>query len=200
MAPCAAAGAPAGPYVYLIGLALIAASLPFTRPELVPLRPIDESPLAVLDFEFAFPDMRGLTRFAERQPRDADSPLIAQYLAGEPLQKAAIIAGAGEILDQSATALSARARVLASTAVTMRFYTYYFAGWRATVDGVPVEIRPEGPNGLIALDVPSGEHEVVLRFGATPPRVAGAIMSGVGLLGVGLLLALGRRKPAVVRA
>lgn len=187
------AGVPS-PYIYVIGLVLVLGSLPYTRPELVPLRPVDESPLAVLDFEMTFPNMRGMTSFSERLPADEDSPLIAQYLAGEPLKKAAISSGAGDILEQDSGALFARARVRSDAAITLRFYTYYFAGWRATIDGDPVEIRPDGPNGVIALDVPPGEHEVVVFFGSTPPRVAGALLSGLGLVGVLLLLALEWRR------
>jgi len=146
-----------------------------------------------------FPNMRGMTSFSERLPADEDSPLIAQYLAGEPLKKAAISSGAGDILEQDSGALFARARVRADAAITLRFYTYFFAGWRATIDGTPVEIRPDGPNGLIALDVPAGEHEVVVFFGSTPPRRAGALLSGLGLVGVLVLLALEWRRRDPVR-
>lgn len=185
----------ASPFVYVAALTLVVSSLPFARPVLVPLRPQDESPLAVLDFEMAYPDMRGLTAWAERTPLDADSPLIAQYLAGQPLQKAAIASGAGEILEQSARALSAEARVRADGPVRLLFYTYYFPGWRATVDGQPVEIRPEGPNALIAVDAPAGEHQVRVSFGPTPIRLIGRALSGLGVLALGVLLALGFRRP-----
>lgn len=182
------------PFVYVFGLAIIVTSLPFTRPEIIPLRPQDESPLAVLDFEMTYPDMRGMTRWAERPPADADSPLIGAYLAGQPLEKAAIIAGTGRIAQQESTALDATAQVVAETPVTLRFYTYYFPGWRATVDGRRAEIRADGPNGLIALDLPAGTHEVRLRFGTTPPRMAGAILSALGLLGIAALIVLDRRR------
>jgi hypothetical protein len=183
------------PFVYVVGLALILSSLPFTQPQMVPLRPQDESPLAVLDFEMAFPDMRGLTSWAERPPADDDSPLIAEYLAGQPLQKAAIVSGAGKILQQVSHALSAEARVRADSPLHLRFYTYYFPGWTATLDGQPVEIRPEGPNGLIALDVPAGEHQVRISFGLTPARVAGRVLAAFGLVAVVVLAAINRRKP-----
>jgi hypothetical protein len=181
------------PFVYVIGLAIIVTSLAYTRPEISPLRPQDESPLAVLDFEMAFPDMRGMTRWGERPPADADSPLIAQYLAGEPLQKAAILSGAGRIIEQESGALRVTARVEAEGPVRLLFYNYYFPGWRATVDGQPAVIRPEGANGLIALDLPAGTHEAQLRFGTTPPRIAGALLSALGLLGVVGLLILDRK-------
>ncbi len=179
----------ANPFAYVIGLVLIVSSLPFAQPQIVPLRAQDESPLAVLDFEMAFPDMRGMTAWAERPPADADSPLIAQYLAGQPLQKAAIAAGSGEIVGQSSGALAARALVRAEGPVTLRFYTYYFPGWRATVDGRPVAIRADGPNGLIGVDVPAGQHEVEVTFGLTPARIAGRVLAALGVLLCVLLLA-----------
>ncbi len=185
------------PFVYVAGLALIVSSLPFTRPEIVPLRPQDESPLAVLDFEMAFPDMRGLTAWAERPPADADSPLIAQYLAGQPLQKAAIASGSGTILEQSSGALSARASVRATGPLSLRFYTYYFPGWRATVDGRPAELRAEGPNGLMTVDVPAGEHEVRVTFGQTPARMAGRLLAALGALLCVFLLVKGKRKAII---
>jgi hypothetical protein len=182
------------PFVYVLALAIVVTSIPFTRPEIVPLRPQDESPLAVLDFEMAFPDMRGMTRWAERPPADADSPLIGQYLAGQPLEKAAITSGEGRISGQTSDALHATARVEAVSPVRLVFYNYYFPGWRATVNGAPAEIRPEGPNGLIGLDLPAGTHDVRVEFGTTAPRVVGAILSAIGLLGLIGLLVLDRRR------
>ncbi len=125
--------------------------------------------------------MRGMTAWSERLPVDADSPLPAQYLAGEPLARAAIVAGQGTVLEQGSSSASAFARVQADSPVRLRFYTHYFPGWRATVDGQPVEIQPDAPNGLIGLDLPAGEHQVQLRFGATPVRSASAALSVVGL-------------------
>jgi hypothetical protein len=172
---------PISPYVYVAALAIILASFAYTRPELVPIRPQDESPLNIIEFEAEHPDMRGMTAWSERLPVEADSPLSAQYLAGEPLARAAIIAGQGTILEQRSASASAFARVRADGPVRLRFYTHYFPGWRATVDGQPVEIQPDAPNGLIGLDLPAGAHQVQLRFGATPVRSASAVLSVAGL-------------------
>lgn len=185
-----------GPYPYVLALALILASLPYTQPQLQPVRPEDESPLAVIQFELDFPDMRGMTRWSERVPTNADSPLIDQYQAGAPLRRAAIARGQGTILEQSATPLSARARVQADGPVHLRFFTYYFPGWRAEVDGRPAEIAPDPPNGLIGLDLPPGEHDVRIRFGATPVRRGAAALSLVGLALVVGLWIYGRRRGA----
>jgi hypothetical protein len=141
--------------------------------------PQDESPLAIIDFETRFPDMRGMTVWSERLPTEADSPLVAQYWQGEPLQRIAVVEGAGTVLSQKAAGASATAFVRADTVIRLRFFTYYFPGWRAWADGAPVEIWQDPPNGLIGMDLPPGDHEVTLRFGPTPPRVAGMALSGL---------------------
>ncbi len=192
-APAGTASGPS-PYVYITALLFVAGSFAYTRPDMVPVRPQDEAPLSVIDFELRFPDMRGMTRWSERVPLDGDSPLLAQYKAGRPLQRAAVDSGQGRILEQGADAISAYARVQADGDVHLRFYTYYFPGWRATVDGRPVQIVPDPPNGLIGLTVPSGTHQVSVRFGATPLRVVAGTVSLAGLACVVTLLILDRRR------
>ncbi|MCX7707519.1 MAG: hypothetical protein N2204_05890 [Anaerolineae bacterium] len=178
----------------LLALGIMLASFPYTQPQLVPVRPQDESPRAVIEFELEYSDMRGMTAWSERLPLNTDSPLIEQYLAGEPLRRAAIVAGPGEILAQEARALGARVVLRAAEPVRLRFYTYYFPGWRATLDGQPVEITHDPPNGLIGLDVPAGEHEIVLRFGPTPVRRLATVISLVTLVVVACLALLDSRR------
>mgnify|MGYP000874624056 CR=1 FL=1 len=178
------------PYVYGLAALLIVASLPYTVPQLVPIRPQDEQPVAVIEFELDYPDMRGMTSWSERMALDEDSPLIAQYLAGEPLRRAAVIGGEAEIISQEAGPLSASAQVRAAGSARLRFYTYYFPGWQAWVDGQPVPIAPDPPNGLIGVDVPAGEHTVEVRFGPTPVRRTAALISLAALAGVVMLLLL----------
>ncbi|MGQ9491833.1 MAG: hypothetical protein ACUVR4_02780 [Anaerolineae bacterium] len=185
---CFGRPADVGAFPVLLALGILLASFPYIEPQLMPVRPQDESPRAVIEFELAFSDMRGMTAWSDRLPLNEDSPLIQQYLAGEPLRRAEIIAGQGEILAQKAEALSAHAVVRAAEPVRLRFYIYYFPGWRATLDGKPTEITYDPPNGLIGLEVPAGEHEVTLRFGPTPVRrVAAAVSLVAGLAVVALV-------------
>jgi hypothetical protein len=181
------------PYACVLVLAMVLAGFPYTRPELVPVRPQDESPLAIIEFETKHPDMRGMTRWSQRPPADADSPLLAQYLDGRPLVKAAIVAGQGVILAQGHAAASAYAHVRAESEVRLRFYTYYFPGWQASVNGRLAEIAPDPPNGLIGLTLPPGEHDVRLRFGPTPVRRLATGISLVALVGLVWLWLAGRR-------
>jgi hypothetical protein len=72
--------------------------------------------------------------------------------------------------------------VVAETPVTIQFYTYHYPGWQVTVDGQPLEHRYEPPFGLITVDLPSGEHTLLLRMGRTPSRTLGTLISGLALL------------------
>jgi hypothetical protein len=54
--------------------------------------------------------------------------------------------------------------------------TFLYPGWRATLDGRPLPLAP-GPDGIISAIVPPGAHRVELRFGSTPVRTLGALLS-----------------------
>jgi hypothetical protein len=170
------------PYVYCAALLIALAGFPYTQPQLFAVPPQDETPYSVIDFELRFPDMRGMTQWSERLPVNEDSPLLAQYKAGQPLQRVAVLTGNGTIIEQRADAVSISANVRADGPVRLRIYTYFFPGWRATVDGKPVVVSPDPPNGLMGLDVPAGEHTISVRFGPTPLRAAATAITLVALL------------------
>jgi hypothetical protein len=71
-----------------------------------------------------------------------------------------------------------------------RLFTFYFPGWRATVDGKEVAIEVAGPEGFITFWVPAGKHDVLVRFGDTPARTLGWIVSAIGIAAFILILAL----------
>ncbi|HEX2172456.1 MAG TPA: hypothetical protein VHL09_08420, partial [Dehalococcoidia bacterium] len=58
----------------------------------------------------------------------------------------------------------------------------YFPGWQATIDGREAAAYPAAGSGLIAVDVPPGPHQVDVRFGETPPRIAGWLIAAASLL------------------
>jgi hypothetical protein len=88
-----------------------------------------------------------------------------------------------------------RWRVVAQTPFVMEVLTHDFAGWRAEIDGQPVEITPSNPHGFINFPVPAGEHTIRVVLGSTPPRdlgVALTILSALGLAGA--MIYVGRYK------
>ena len=52
---------------------------------------------------------------------------------------------------------------------------FNFPGWRAKIDGSPAAITTGEELGDVEIDVPAGEHRVVVDFGNTPARRAGSI-------------------------
>jgi hypothetical protein len=67
------------------------------------------------------------------------------------------------------------------------FPLLYWPGWAAQVDGSPVETWPVEGSGYPALQVPPGDHIVLLRLGHTPVRAvaeAASLAAAVTLLAV----------------
>jgi hypothetical protein len=59
---------------------------------------------------------------------------------------------------------------------------FFYPGWRAWVDGKPVEITPEAEWGRFTFPVPAGRHHLAVRFGETPLRLAADLLSVLSLL------------------
>lgn len=72
----------------------------------------------------------------------------------------------------------AEAKNQGSAVVVPRFY---FPGWTARVDGVPLAVRPDA-DGFLLLDLPVGEHAVDVFMGTTGPRAAGWVLAVAGWL------------------
>jgi len=187
-----AASAAQAPVAAILALAVVLASLPFALPQYTDITPIDESELSIIRFETTYPDMIGRT--VNTEEAFTETPLVAQYLAGEPLQKAVVLAGDARVDRIQVGGASVTAEVDASGPATVLFYTYDFPGWRATIDGQRVQHRTEPPYGLIAVDMPAGRHQVVIRHGTTPARSAGALISLLSLVIVAILFFLPARR------
>jgi hypothetical protein len=185
--------------VFILGLIVVLGSFSYTLPEYTEHSTRSEESVAVIDFELVYPpDRTGMMAWTQEQPMT--SPLVPQYLAGEPLMKAHIVDGDASVEMIRHGGASEEIRVRAATPATVEFYTYYFPGWTARMDGQEVDIRPSGTFGLIALDVPAGEHHISLRFGDTPVRIVGKVISLVSLALLGWLIYREKRSPDASQA
>ncbi|HUV89309.1 MAG TPA: 6-pyruvoyl-tetrahydropterin synthase-related protein, partial [Anaerolineae bacterium] len=128
---------------------------------------------------------------AARGPIHPEPTLLASYTGPGPVDKVnrATLRDGTSVQVVEHGPLHDRFAISSSVKLVLRLYTFYFPGWRATVDGQEVEIEVAQPEGFITLWVPAGQHEVLVRFEDTPPRTAGWIVSVVGL--AGLVVALG---------
>jgi hypothetical protein len=164
--------------VLVLALVAVLASFPYTLPQYTPVPEIAEGPLLTIEFEMKYTDMRGMTAWTQEFP--TDSPLVEQYRAGGPLVTAQALAPGASVEMIRAGGASDELWVRSPEGTALQFYTYYFPGWRVYVDGerLPDEaLRPEGAYGLLTVDVPPGEHRVLLRWGDTPLRLTGKILT-----------------------
>jgi hypothetical protein len=136
-----------------------------------------------MEFEIKYGELLGDTVWLKGE-RPKTSPLVEQYLNGQPLQKATALDDGARVETIRHGGQSDDIRVDASKPTRVLIYTRYFPGWTATLDGTPVVIEPYGEQGLIAPrePVPAGPHLLHLRFEDTPIRQVGAVLSAISLL------------------
>ncbi len=146
-----------------------------------------------MEFETKYGELLGDTIWMTGD-RPKDSPLVAQYIAGEKLHKAIALDEGATVETLRYGGQSTELRVTASAPTRVLVYTRYFPGWVATMDERRVEPEPYGEQGLILLRVPAGAHSVRLRFEDTPIRQIGAVISVASLCVVGFVSLLAKFK------
>ena len=72
---------------------------------------------------------------------------------------------------------------------TIQINTVYYPGWKATIDGKKTLINYQD-NGLIQVEVPQGQHKVIVNFSETSVRIISDIVSLTSILGLILILIL----------
>lgn len=118
------------------------------------------------------------------QRRPQMSPLENHYAEGGGIARfdeSALPDGA-EILAVTYGPNKARIEVVSPESFRARYLSFYFPGWRVTVDGERVDVQPSDPEGLITFQVPAGQHVVRVRFGETPLRLSADLVSGISLV------------------
>jgi len=99
----------------------------------------------------------------------------------ERLEPASLPAGA-KIIQAAYRPLSADVTIDSPAPFVAVLDIFDFAGWQAKVDGLPVNITPTDPHGLISLPVPAGRHRAQVYFGSTPLRTAAEVVSFLSLI------------------
>jgi hypothetical protein len=106
--------------------------------------------------------------------------------ANPPMPPVQLAAGNGSIIQESWTPEFRQLRVSLNEADQLQFRTRNFAGWTATIDGQLAPIQ-EGEVKNILVDVPAGEHRIILEYRSTPIRRFG---NWATILSIALLLSI----------
>ena len=93
--------------------------------------------------------------------------------------------------------LSIDLTVVTPQPMTLSFHSFYVPNWGVYVDGHKQAAYPLGRMGLLAVEVPSGEHHIVARFEDTPAELAATIISLASLAVVLAVLVVTRRWKAL---
>lgn len=133
---------------------------------------------------------------------DATDELIADYADGYPIDKFN-----HKTLPQSATLEwitnnpeYLEWRIDTDEAFTAEILNFYWAGWRAEIDGQAVEITPSLHHGLITFSIPAGNHSIKVYLGSTPARDLGMVITvGSVVIVVILCILLWRGKSPTAR-
>ncbi len=180
---------------------LVLAGLPLASP---PFEPTPAAPTLadVAEFEIP-PDFIGTTTVGEylpawvRQLPDT-SENRTKLMRGEAIQYFGPLPPGAQVAVAAAGARGHTFSVTAARPFTFVYRTFYFPGWRATLDGTSVPVRITDPEGLMAVDVPPGNHTLAFQFGGTPPRVIGTVLTLIGLVVCFALLVIGNWRLEIV--
>jgi hypothetical protein len=112
------------------------------------------------------------------------------------VEQASCMQGQGKVTVTSWGPQNRRLLVEAVTPCRVQVKTFYYPGWRVTVDGRAVDLQPLQSTGLMAFNVPAGRHEVQLWFAGSSWVAAGKAVSGAALvlLVSGLVYEVARRR------
>ncbi len=182
-------------------LVLLAAGLLGLRTDYLILTDADVTAERLSQYEW-FTGNIGTTVSAEYlTPESAPRPWAGAWLNAGTRDRAVAVAGqmTAELVERDVTRQTWQI-VAGEDGTEVLFPTMYWPGWRATVDGEEVELRPYPSSGLMALTVPAGEHVITLRLGRTPVRLAAEVLSlaafavTIGLMVFGRARMIGREQ------
>jgi len=103
----------------------------------------------------------------------------AGFASTYPTQPVEVISGIASVSDYSRTTTRHTFTVSAQNQTRILDNTFYFPGWKVSVDDRSVPIQFQDPNhrGLITFMVPSGKHIVTVSFQRSPIRLFSDILT-----------------------
>lgn len=163
-------------YIRYFAIALCLIAILFTVPYAKPEKFVDKG------------DGYYLTNDATTTSSDELMPI---WVKKKPLtrweNKVAILKGQGIIENVSANSKQTSFDINSKQNSTIQINTIFWAGWNAFIDGKMTKISYNNPKGLIILDIPSGKHQINIKFQVTTARLISDFVSVGSLVIIGFL-------------
>jgi len=172
----------------LAALALIAADFSWLKPSYCPSWE-HPSLQGLRQFEQST-GLMGVTSYGEYLPRAVE---IWPTRPAETVFDPASLPEGATVQEEQTGPLSAEGWVESPQPFRLTVNRFFYPGWRAWVDGNPVEVAPETEWGRFTFPVPAGRHHLAVRFGETPLRLAADLLSVLSLLALALIAILPAR-------
>lgn len=128
--------------------------------------------------------------------RDDYLPIDVKQLPRQAPQRLLEVEGGEVILVEQTRPRRYQALVQMRENGVVALNRFWYPGWEARIDGHQEKTFPHSALGLVGVNLEPGEHQVEFDFGTTPLRIAGYVISLVGLAAL-LLVAL--RRPRSTR-
>ena len=171
-------------------LVVVIFSYTYTVPQFTDVPAEDLTPAIVINYDMVNPPERTAV-VAWTKVGPTDSPLVAQYRARTPLVKAT--APNATVEPGPYTAVSSQVTVMAQQPTTLTWYTYYYPGWHAYLDGREVAVTPDNNHGLMTMPLPAGQHTALIKYTGTSLHIVSMLITLVGVLVTLVLLFLAQR-------
>lgn len=158
---------------------LIISAVPFVNPQMLPEK--DDGYYA--------------TNMATTTVHDEYMPIwVKEKPQMRPEQKIVFIKGNGGIKNTDANNKQISFSITADNDVRVQVQTIYWPGWEAFIDGNVTQIMYNNRRGLIELQIPKGDHQILVKFGETPVRLISDIVSLISISVLFILLFYRKRK------
>ncbi len=111
--------------------------------------------------------------------------LIERTGARDPnVPRAAITASSDRVEVVSSRPREMRVRTAAPSASSLRILQFYYPGWQARLSdtAAPLDVRATEPDGLVSVNVPAGEHEIVVELAKTDAERIGQLSSAISAI------------------
>jgi hypothetical protein len=160
---------------------IVLGSVDYARPEFTEIPDWAETPRAVVEWDrFSIKDRVAMVSVTTEQP--TTSPLESLYLSGSPLTAGEVIEGHAEARTLYRGGAISKVQIISSQDSRFKFYVWEYPGWKTFLDGREVKHLSLPPYGLIAVDVPAGDHTLELKFTSTSSRTIGGLITGLMLI------------------